>query len=94
MKLNEMIEVMQHFENGGEVIYRDKNVKYELWNTCVNPLWDWYEFEYKIKREKVIIEKWLCKDEDGDCAIFEVSNIDKYEQYEKIKLIETYEIEL
>lgn len=94
MKLNEMIEVMQHFENGGEVIYRVKNVKYDLWSTCVNPLWDWYEFEYKIKREKVIIEKWLCRDEDGDYAIFEVSNIDKYEQYEKIKLIETYEIEL
>lgn len=94
MELKEKIKVMQHFEDGGEVLYRVKNDGYDCWNKCVNPLWDWYEFEYKIKIEKVVVERWLCKDEYGDYAIFEVSNMDKYGHYEKIKLIETYEIEI
>ena len=34
MKLKEMIEVMQHFENGGEVMHRAKSESYDSWNNC------------------------------------------------------------
>ena len=92
MKLCEMIKVMQHFENGGDVeVYKTGR-----WTIAVNPIWDWDNFEYRIKepKQKVTIEKWLCQDRYGDFLIFETSNVDKHTQLEKIKLIESYEVEL
>ena len=46
------------------------------------------------KNAKLKIEKWLCKYRQGDFIIFETSNVDKHKQLEKVKLIESYEVEL
>ena len=100
MELCEMIKVMQHYENGGEVEYIVKEDVYPSWSKCVNPLWDWFEFEYRIKKQKVTIEKWLIKDVDsGEHFIIESSDVDLTlkafpDGCNKLKLIESYEVEL
>ena len=60
--------------------------------------WDWNEFDYRIKEPKqkvtrVTIEKWLCRDYHGNFIVIETTGIDAY-YYEKIKLIESYEVEI
>ena len=62
MELKEMIKVMQHFDDGGEIEYREH--KYKTWEKCPSPIWNWFDFKYRIKeqKQKVTIEKWLCKD--------------------------------
>ena len=92
MELKEMIKVMQHYEDGGEVeVYKN-----DRWTIGVNPIWDWDTYNYRIKepKQKVTIEKWLCQDKQGDYLIRETSNIDGYLTIKKIKLIESYEVEL
>ena len=90
MKVKEMIKVMEHFENGGEIeIYKTGR-----WTIVVNPIWDWKNFDYRIKKPKVTIEKWLFRDKQGDFLVIEISNADNYKQYEKVKLIKSYEVEL
>ena len=59
MELKEMIKVMQHYADGGEVeVYKN-----DRWTIGVNPIWDWDTFDYRIKeqKQKVTIEKWLCE---------------------------------
>ena len=99
MKLSEMIKVMEHFKNGGEVEYYSvKEDDYSSWTKCVNPLWDWLDYKYRIKepKQKVTIEKWLIKDvNNGEYFIMESSEIETYyKHYKQIKLIESYEVEL
>ena len=93
MELKEMIKVMQHYENGGDVeVY-----KTDRWVIGVNPIWDWDTFEYRIKEEKqkVTIEKWLCTDKQGGLVVIETTNIEEYTYItKKLKLIESYEVEL
>ena len=93
MKLSEMIKVMQHYDNGGEVeVYKN-----DRWTIGVNPIWDWDIFDYRIKeqKQKVTIEKWLMQDTiDKEYRIIETSFADKYVYYKKVKLIESYEINL
>ena len=43
----EMIEVMEWFENGGEVEYVIKG--YNNWDIVENPIWDWCGFDYRKK---------------------------------------------
>ena len=95
MKLKEMIKVMQHYENGGEVEMKAEDENDTKWRIST-PFWNWANFEYRIKKQEPIItiEKWICKDRQGDFSIVESSNINKYEIYEKVKLIESYEVEL
>lgn len=93
-----MIEVMQHYEDGGEIeVYKN-----DRWTKGVNPIWDWDTFDYRIKeqKQKVTIEKWLLYDKYAD-VYFEcrTSNIDKMLQdtpriTKKVKLLESYEVEL
>ena len=96
MELCEMIKVMQHYENGGEVEYIVKEDVYPSWSKCVNPLWDWFEYDYRIKepKQKVTIEKWLCQDRKNDYIVVETSSIEKYVLYKKVKLLKSYEVEL
>lgn len=92
MELKEMIKVMQHYADGGEVeVYKN-----DRWTIGVNPIWDWDNFDYRIKepKQKVTIEKWLCRNNQGEFIAIETSNIDLYEYHKKIKLIESYEVEL
>ena len=93
--LKEQIEIMTHYLNGGEIECVEKGN--DNWEIVTKPCWNWYTFEYRIKepKEKVTIEKWLCRDNNGyDVLIFETSNVDKHRKLAKIKFIESYEIEL
>ena len=95
--LKEQIEIMTHYLNGGEIEYTGKDDGYTSWRNCPNPTWDWFEFDYRIKEpeQKVTIEKWLMQNTiDKIYSIIESSDVDKYKHYEKVKLIESYEVEL
>ena len=94
MKLCEMIKVMKHFDNGGEVEINSRNGNY--WTKITSPSWDWVYHEYRIKpeKQKVTIEKWLCRSNFGSFVILECSNINMVEGFAKVKLLETYEVEL
>lgn len=93
MELKEMIKVMQHYENGGEVECCVKGE--DNWETFSSYYWNWCTTNYRIKeqKQKVTIEKWLVKDTDGVYRIIETSMADKL-YFEKTKLLETYEVEL
>ena len=90
--LKEQIEIMTHYLNGGEVEYTETG--FNKWRIASDPSWNWYDYNYRIKGQKVTIEKWLFRDKQGDFLVIEISNADNYKQYEKIKLIKSYEVEL
>ena len=95
MKLCEMIKVMQHFADGGEVecsVKGDDN-----WINFSSYCWNWETRDYRIKetKQKVTIEKWLCLDNQGGLVVIETTNIEEYTYItKKLKLIESYEVEL
>ena len=91
--LKEQIEIMTHYLNGGEVECVEKGN--DNWEIVTKPLWNFDDFEYRIKeqKQKVTIEKWLCQDYHGNFIVIETTGIDAY-YYEKIKLIKSYEVEL
>ena len=93
MELKEMIKVMTHYLNGGEIECVEKGN--DNWEIATKPLWNFDDFEYRIKepKQKVTIEKWLVKDTDGVYRIIETSMADKL-YFKKIKLLDTYEVEL
>ena len=94
MKLKEQIEVMTHYLNNGEIECVEKGN--DNWEIVTKPLWNFDDFEYRIKepKEKVTIEKWLMQSTvDKGYRIIETTDIDAY-YYKKVKLIESYEIEL
>ena len=89
----EMIEVMEWFDNGGEVEFITKGSIGTRWETVTLPSWDWSYLDYRIKKQKqkVTIEKWLCKSGENSFYIHEGTDA---EGLEKVKLIESYEVEL
>lgn len=98
MELSEMIKVMTHYLNGGEVeVYKN-----DRWTIGVNPIWDWDTFDYRIKeqKQKVTIEKWLCEyvgceELKGSKRFFTIEKVVPFEVAgKKVKLLETYEVEL
>ena len=93
--LKEQIEIMTHYLNGGEVELKRKNENDTKWRTSF-PCWDWTDYEYRIKepKQKIIIQKWLCKSNFGGFVILECSNINMVEGFTKVKLIKSYEVEL
>ena len=95
MELCEMIKVMQHFADGGEVEINSTVGNY--WTEITSPSWDWVYHEYRIQpeKQKIIIEKWLCSDKQGGLIVIETPNIEEYTYItKKLKLIESYEVEL
>ena len=57
--IQEQIEVMQYYANGGEVeIFSNDN-----WVDAINPGWNWNHCDYRIKEQKktVIIESGYVK---------------------------------
>ena len=96
MELKEMIKVMQHYEDGGEVESKTKNEDSTNWRPVEFPSWDWSKYTYRIEESnsEVTIEKWLCRKSSGRFVIIETSDIDAYTWLEKFKLLESYEIEL
>ena len=98
MELSEMIKVMQHFENGGEVELKRENEDDIEWSLGYSyPSWNWVDYNYRIKelKQKVTIEKWLMQSTiDNEYRIFETSLVDSLINFKKVKLIESYEIDL
>ena len=93
--LKEQIEIMTHYLNGGEVECVEKGN--DNWEIVTKPLWNFDDFEYRIKepKQKVTIEKWLMQDTiDKEYRIIETSLVDALINFKKVKLIESYEIEL
>ena len=91
--LKEQIEIMTHYLNGGEIECVEKgNDNLEI---VTKPLWNWDEFDYRIKepKQKLTIEKWLCRDYHEKFIVIETTDIDEY-YYKKVKFIESYEVEL
>lgn len=100
MELKEMIKVMQHYDNGGEVEFSNDGFKTVLGESNEKDdgelCWNWDEFKYRIKeqKQKVTIEKWLCQNKDGDYTVIETPKIEDFIYHKKVKLIETYEVKL
>ena len=98
--IQEQIEVMQHFANGGEVeLYKGgewsdiDNKDFKAWNFAI------YHFRIKEQKKTITIEKWLLKTySEARYDIAETSNITDYVMscigWKKVKLLETYEVEL
>lgn len=104
MELSEMIKIMQHYEDGGNVEFSNDNFETVILESNKEDdgrlCWNWSEFNYRIKeqKQKVTIEKWLLKDvNSSEHFIMELSDIDltlKTLDVCKVKLIESYEVEL
>ena len=95
MKLKEMIKIMEHFGNGGEVECVETG--FDDWKIANDPSWNWYDYNYRIKepKQKVTIEKWLMQDAtDKEYRIIETSLVDKIVHFKKVKFLESYEVEL
>lgn len=45
----EMIAVMQAYVDGKEIEYRCGD--YQTWRKTIDPLWDWYKTDYRVKTE-------------------------------------------
>lgn len=93
--IQEQIEVMQHYANGGEIEFNNG----EEWMIISEPQWNWYDCDYRIKesKEELIIEKWLTYNKMYDTySIVETSKIDTMMSsvIQKVKLIESYKVEL
>ena len=103
MELKEMIKVMQHFADGGEVEFSDDNFETVLGESKMaddgDLCWNWDEYDYQIKhlKQKVTIEKWLIEENDIKFVV-ETSDIDSwlksFPTAQKLKLIESYEVEM
>lgn len=97
--IQEQIKVMQHYANGGEVEHRQRsfnnNNMWELMTEIKEMQFNFADFDYRIKKQKktIIIEKWLVQFDDEEYRIMHSSDIDK-STATKIKLLETYEVEL
>ena len=95
--IKEMIEVMEHYGNGGTVEYVGMGV--DDWEVASHPTWNWYDYEYRIRhfKQKVTIEKWLIEANDIKFVV-ETSDIDSwlksFATSKKLKLIESYEVEI
>ena len=95
MELKEMIKVMQHFEDGGEIKCVEKGN--DNWEIVTKPLWNWDDYNYRIKesKQKVTIEKWLMQSTiDKEYRIIETSLVDKVVNFKKVKFIKSYKIEI
>ena len=93
----EMIEVMEWFDGGGTIECVERGC-YD-WEIVDAPVWNWDDFDYRIThpKQKVTIEKWLVE-ENGIKFVVETSNIDSwlkpFPSAQKLKLIESYEVEI
>ena len=95
--IKEMIEIMEWFDKGGEVECTDVGI--ERWRALDDPQWNWDGYDYRIKKpkEKVTIEKWLIEMDDIKIVI-ETSDTNSwlkpFPTAKKLKLIESYEVEI
>ena len=84
---------MQHYENGGEV--EGAVIGFDDWEVVTKPLWNWIDYEYRIKRQKqtITMEKWLMRRND-EYYIHTTNKISNYNLSTPVKLLKTYEIKI
>ena len=96
-ELSEMIKVMQHYENGGEIEFKRKIEHVIRWEKLLtDPEWNWDVFDYRIKetKQKITIEKWLCEyvgceELKGSKRFFIIEKVVPFEVAgKKVKLLE------
>ena len=94
MELKEMIKVMQHYADNGEVEYTETG--FNKWRIANDPSWNWFDYNYRIKepKQKVTIEKWLIKDVNSGEYFIKEGEPKHLLYANKLKLIESYEVEL
>ena len=101
MTLREKIEVMEAFERGEEIEISLISCG-TIWETVNHPSWNWSMYLYRIKpkpKQVVVIEKWLFEDKFGIEFVQEIEKDSvlcycKEFNKQKIKLLDTYEVEL
>jgi hypothetical protein len=78
-KLAEIMKVMNHFLEGGEVEFAGKTTYNSEWTKCSNPGWNWVDFDYRIVPTQPldipwdIINpkwKWVAMDEDKNIYLY------------------------
>ena len=95
--IKEMVEVMEAYAKGGVIENNDPNNPF--WGVCYCPNWDLSRYNYRVKKsnQNVMVEKWLIAMDDIKVVI-EASDIDAwlkpFPTAQKIKLIESYEVEI
>ena len=100
MTLREKIEVMEAFERGEEI--EASLLEYNIWEDETDPSWNWTYYEYRIKpkpKQVVVIEKWLLKHKTKeDQYAIEEGNAKEMATWvnvwSKVKLLDTYEVEI
>jgi len=71
MTPSEMIEVLQHFVDGGMIEFRSTIVDdddYLIWQDAVVPTWNFDDFDYRIKPKP--LEGWTNVDDYGHSSGF------------------------
>ena len=55
-----------------------------------------YDVSFEDEKQKVIIEKWLMRGDTGYCFVLEgdSSYFEGYQNITRVKLLDTYEVEL
>lgn len=105
MTLREKIEVMEAFERGEEVECRYSGSKDWFALTGENPEFRWEGDNYRIKpkpKQTVVIEKWLLNMqgtkqyaiEEGSKEEMETWGRNETDAWQKVKLLDTYEVTL
>lgn len=93
--MKERIAIIEHFKSGGQVEYYCH--RFEEWKVANKPNWDWDSIRYRIKEQKktVTIEKWLLK-KDSELRVEEGNSdwVGYWNNWEKIKLLDSYEVEI
>lgn len=78
--LTEKIAVMQAFDSGISIEFRNKRfIGYDRWEYVKNPVWNWEQCEYRIVFKKPSIDwshvspdyKYLAIDSDGDAFLYQ-----------------------
>ena len=98
MDIRSKIQVMEAFERGEEI--ECATAGYDTcWHYVKTPSWNWKETDYRIKpkpKQVVGIEKWLMSGEFDGYYILEATHehMLDYTECSKVKLLDTYEVEL
>ena len=85
MTIDEMIAVMKHFADGGEVEYEDGTG----WKRATTPVWDWNSYDYRIKpkaKRKIKLEAWL--DDFCELRYFESSATVSFDGWTRLPLLD------
>lgn len=97
MTLREKIDVMEAFERGEEIECKYSGSGDWFTVECKNPEFRWEGDNYRIKpKQTVVIEKWLCKTKMETFIVIEgdANELNSRINLTKVKLLETYEVEL